>query len=484
VDAGGNVYVGGANRIRKVTPAGVVTTLVGVGEGPIGFADGPGREALFAQSLSPFGMAVDAAGNIYVGDSGNNRIRKVTPVGRGQLGVFWSAPSTDGGSPITGYTASARAPGQPTRTCATTGSTSCTIDGLTDGFAYDVTITATNAVGTSLPSADIGAGLGLDGTALARAIPTMGCGLQASQTPGQTTRGTIQTMGTKAAGCADTKCGPWSYEREYYVTLPLGYDKSKPYPIVFQGPGCGGTVQNLYALNLDGDPTKPNVDDSVIRVGLMPPPTDIGYPVDPNFGCFDDHEGDDSVDWVFYENLYDQLASELCFDRNRVFVSGESWNQGLNYGGGGWWANELACKYAGDPTRPVRGALAIRGDLPTDPKSAPTCTSKPMSGIWVVSRMQPPPTPAIPSPKAAIARAMKVNGCTMGTGLDDATFADFPIGVNALDGICLQIAGCPDITPLVVCTVPQQGPVTPADVINPGFSAFIDLLGKPPLRAP
>ena len=64
----------------------------------------------------------------------------------------WSPPVTEGSSPITGYVASATAAGQATQTCTTTGLLSCTISGLTSGVAYAVSITATNAVGTSPPS--------------------------------------------------------------------------------------------------------------------------------------------------------------------------------------------------------------------------------------------------------------------------------------------------------------------------------------------
>ncbi|HTT42639.1 MAG TPA: NHL repeat-containing protein [Steroidobacteraceae bacterium] len=78
-DSAGNVYVADSanNTIRKVTPAGVVTTLAGTA-GVSGSADGIGASASF---LQPHGVATDAAGNVYVADSGNHTIRKLTPAG-------------------------------------------------------------------------------------------------------------------------------------------------------------------------------------------------------------------------------------------------------------------------------------------------------------------------------------------------------------------------------------------------------------------
>ena len=79
VDGAGNVYVADSdnNTIRKVTPAGVVTTLAG-SSGQQGSADGTGAAASF---YNPRGVAVDGSGNVYVADSDNNTIRKVTPAG-------------------------------------------------------------------------------------------------------------------------------------------------------------------------------------------------------------------------------------------------------------------------------------------------------------------------------------------------------------------------------------------------------------------
>jgi hypothetical protein len=93
-DSTGNVYVADTNNntIRKITPAGVVSTLAGTAGVP-GSTDATGAAARFN---SPRGIATDSAGNVYVGDTLNFTIRKITPKGEvttlaGTAGVFGSA---------------------------------------------------------------------------------------------------------------------------------------------------------------------------------------------------------------------------------------------------------------------------------------------------------------------------------------------------------------------------------------------------------
>jgi sugar lactone lactonase YvrE len=79
VAADGTIYVadaGESNRIRKLSPDGSVTTLAGGSEG---FADGAGAAASFN---TPSALALGPDGNLYVADTGNNRIRKITRDGK------------------------------------------------------------------------------------------------------------------------------------------------------------------------------------------------------------------------------------------------------------------------------------------------------------------------------------------------------------------------------------------------------------------
>ncbi|MEO6995067.1 MAG: NHL repeat-containing protein [Lacunisphaera sp.] len=79
VDHSGNLYVADMDNytIRKITPAGVVTTIAGTA-GMAGYTDGVGPTARF---WKPQGMAVDAAGNVYVSDTPNQTVKKISSDG-------------------------------------------------------------------------------------------------------------------------------------------------------------------------------------------------------------------------------------------------------------------------------------------------------------------------------------------------------------------------------------------------------------------
>ncbi len=101
VDSQGNLYIAdtGNNRIRKVSSTGIITTIAG--NGAMGFA-GNGVPATAAQLNGPSRVALDAAGNVYFSDNGNNAVRRIstggvitTVAGNGQYGF-----SGDGGPAI------------------------------------------------------------------------------------------------------------------------------------------------------------------------------------------------------------------------------------------------------------------------------------------------------------------------------------------------------------------------------------------------
>jgi sugar lactone lactonase YvrE len=80
LDAGGNLYIAdfGNNYIRKVDTNGIITTIAGTGSGTY---DGDGGAATNASLFNPYGLTFDRAGNLYIADSDNNVIRMINPTG-------------------------------------------------------------------------------------------------------------------------------------------------------------------------------------------------------------------------------------------------------------------------------------------------------------------------------------------------------------------------------------------------------------------
>jgi len=102
VDANGNLFIAdqGNNRIRKVDSNGIITTVAGTGNQ---IYSGDGGAATNANLNNPFGVAVDASGNLFITDQFNNRVRRVSPNGiittvAGGAGGYYGAYSGDGGA--------------------------------------------------------------------------------------------------------------------------------------------------------------------------------------------------------------------------------------------------------------------------------------------------------------------------------------------------------------------------------------------------
>jgi len=169
VDSSGDVFVAdySSNVIRKIA-AGVITTVAGTGTA--GFS-GDGGAATAAKLANPARVNLDAAGDLYVSDWTNHRVREVTALGTAAVApgaptgavatagdaqalVSWTAPASNGGSALTGYAVTGT---DGTNTVGPVnvgpGTTSATVGGLTNGTSYTFTVTASNAVGTSPPSA-------------------------------------------------------------------------------------------------------------------------------------------------------------------------------------------------------------------------------------------------------------------------------------------------------------------------------------------
>ena len=171
VDGAGNLYISDAtnSRIRKVDSTGTITTVAGTGQYGFSGDDGPAPAARLA---FPRGVAVDGAGNLYIADFGNHRIRKLTPMtgpvtpvpmipgGSGwfsisaatpySLTVEWREPENTG-SAITNYDVRYREVGNGgdfTDARHEGTARTATLTGLRPGTAYEVQVRASNATGT------------------------------------------------------------------------------------------------------------------------------------------------------------------------------------------------------------------------------------------------------------------------------------------------------------------------------------------------
>nr|WP_306566824.1 fibronectin type III domain-containing protein [Paenibacillus elgii] len=164
VDGDGNVYVADSNndRIQKLTAS--------TGKWREWKRRGGGTGGGLGEFYSPLGVAVDSNGHVYVSDSDNHRVQKLegqnTPPdaptnvtaevanGESQATIKFTAPVSDGGSAITGYTVTSNPGGL---TASGTGSP-ITVTSLTYGTAYTFTVVATNDLGNStasLPSSSV-----------------------------------------------------------------------------------------------------------------------------------------------------------------------------------------------------------------------------------------------------------------------------------------------------------------------------------------
>ena len=182
---GSSVWVvnSGDRTVSRIDTSNNAVTSIPVGAGPFAVAVSPDGSSVWVTNANggttisridtsnnavtsitaggPYGVAVSPDGSsVWVTNYYNSAVSRITfppqppsnvtaTPGDTKATISWAAPTNIGGSPITGYSATASPGG---KSCTTTTATSCTISGLTNGTTYSVSVTASNAVGTSEPS--------------------------------------------------------------------------------------------------------------------------------------------------------------------------------------------------------------------------------------------------------------------------------------------------------------------------------------------
>ena len=354
-----------------------------------------------------------------------------------------TAPEGEGGSPGNGSPGGADTSGGTDAGGTTSGGADA--GGTTSGGADagGTTSAGTDAGGTTSAGTDAGGTAGAAGTGgsppdLTIVRPTVGCGTAAPSdlVAQQFVQRTMETSGHKENSHAPAACRPggqatydWNITREYFVRLPSGYDPAKAYPLVLQAARECQDGSKVLPLS--------DIAEQVIQVGFSPAPADC-----PSQDCFDILDGDQSIEFPFYEGVWQRLAGELCFDQNRVFAAGADQASSI-------WANELGCVYSGHAQYPIRAIGGVEGGLLPLGFTQPTCSQSPMAGMWLYNMAQFEYRDSI---VAGIETAMQVNGCP-GSYLYTAQQSPYEVpGLSAPESVF-----CDRITSAYYCAEPLSG---------------------------
>jgi len=277
-------------------------------------------------------------------------------------------------------------------------------------------------------------------------------------------------------------------ERQFFVRLPVDYDSTKPYRVVYIGQGCGAQhagKTNTFPLFSEAQ----GGTEQAVYVGLSVPDNAA------NPGCYDNNTGSLSQEWEAFDLIHSFVESSYCVDNNRIYVSG--------YSTGGWLSNMWGCYFGGgsvaaDATPPVpvdkpdvdagrtqrkfaprwsiRGHVNVTGSLPGN---QPEPCNGISAGLWIHDVLDK--SNLIATNIAALDLSLQTNGC-MGNYKDGPKRPWAPAeDITGLKGgICQEYTGCPAETaqkyPLVFCTTSGLGHGDQASSAIPAFTTFFNLM--------
>jgi len=252
-----------------------------------------------------------------------------------------------------------------------------------------------------------------------------GCGMAPMDAPGKFVHHTIAVTGIASTVKPATGGASWTM-RDYYIQLPTGYDASKPYPVLFGGGGCGGSLVSNGSSGgfavLGGNQSQ------AIQIGMS-------Y-VWPQGGgaCFDDN-GSDTPDLPYFDAMLAEVEKNYCVDKGKVFVGG--------YSSGGWESYMLGLARGGV----VRGISPAAGGLRM---SRPPGSNIPIAALLLTGGNDTAnPAEGATGSDAAMQLILQINGC-QGT-------ATVPWETPCNGCGCNRYTGCPASAPVVRCRPPGQG---------------------------